>query len=62
MHDTRDLQYAAILELLNADPSRSYTAQETANFLGIPRQTVDLIERRALEKLRKRMNKSDWLY
>lgn len=62
MHDTRDLQYAAILELLDADPGRSYTEQETADALGIPRQTVQLIERRALEKLRKRMRRADWLY
>lgn len=62
MHDTRDLQYAAILELLDADPGRSYSDQETADVLGITREAVRLIEKRALEKLRKRMKKVDWMY
>jgi len=62
MHDTRDLQYAAILELLNADPSRSYTEEETAAALGISRQMVQVIEKQALRKLRNRMRRADWLW
>ncbi len=60
MHDTRDLQYAAILDLLNADPERAYSDQETADYLGITREAVRLIEKRALEKLRKKMSRGDW--
>lgn len=57
-----DAKDRIVLQLLEADPSKAYTEQQIADELGISRQMVQLIEKAALRKLRKRMNRADWLW